>query len=158
MSISSVIHLRQSFSPIARILAAVAGSAIVAITISELWSGIWPPGWHSLFVAPILIGGVTIGSLLLLAAIVGEQTSWVVSDAGITVWRRTILGKRREVVSHRDLVSVDLHENEWDSRPTSFGIVLRTSSGKRLVSPDCASKTEAETLRDRLRTNLGRTP
>lgn len=157
MSRSPEIHLRQSFPPIARILCAVAGSAIIAVVVSELWFGIWPPGWHSLFVGPIFIGGVAIGALLLLAAIVGEQTSWTISDTEIVIRRRTVLGMRRDVVSRRDLVSVDLHENEWDSRPSTFGIVLQRAAGRPLISPDCASKADAQALSDRLRTSIGRT-
>ena len=158
MSSHPELHLSQPFPPIARILGAVAGSAIIAVVVTELWSGIWPPGWHSLIFGPIFVGGVVIGALLLVASVIGEQTTWTVSDTEIVIRRRKTLGARRDIVSLRDLVGVDLHESEWDSRPSTFGVVLRDADGKRLVSPDCASKADAQRLRDRLRANLGTTP
>lgn len=157
MKSSTDVYLNQSFSPSARFLAGAGGTAIIAVVVTELWRGVWPPGWHSLFIGPIIIGGVAIGALLLAAAIVGEQISWTISDTGIAIHRRTILGMRQEIVPLHDLVSVDLREHEWDSRPSTFEIVLQRTSGNRLVSPDCASRAEAEALRDRLRTHLGKT-
>jgi len=151
VSTSAEVRLTQAFSPIARIGAGVGGVAIVAIVIKDLWPGLWPLGWHSLLVAPIVAGGVALGGILLVAALVGDRTTWIVKDATIEIHRRSPWRRRTDIVPINTIAGIELQETEWESRAPSFGIAVDLFDGRRLLSPHCANRDAAEFLRDRLR-------
>jgi len=149
------VRLVRSCSPIARVAFGSLGIAIVVVVLKELWPALRPIGWQSLVVLPIVVGGVAIGSLLLVTAVLGEHTTWVVSDASIEIFRRSAWENRRDVVPMSAIAGVDLNERDWETLTQTFGITIRLANGKRLISPDCASKEEAERLRDKLLARRG---
>ena len=148
------VRLVRSDSPIARVAFGSLGIAIVVV-LKELWPALRPIGWQSLVVLPIVVGGVAIGSLLLVTAALGEHTTWVLKDASIEIFRRSAWENRRDVVSISAIAGIDLNERDWETLTPTFGITIRLANGKRLISPDCASKEEAERLRDRLLARRG---
>lgn len=155
VSTSSEVRLTQAFPPIARIGAGAGGIAIVVVVIKELWPGLWPLGWHSLLVGPIVAGGVAVGGILLVAAVLGDRTTWIVKDATIEIYRQSVWRRRTDVVPIDTIANIELRETEWESRRPSFGIAIDLADGGRRISPDCASKEAAESLLDRLRARRG---
>lgn len=157
VSTSTEVRLTHAFPLIARIGAGVGGIAIVVVVIKELWPGLWPLGWHLFLVAPIAVGGVALGGVLLVAALVGDRTTWIVKDATIEIHRQSPWRRRTEIVPIRTIANIELRETEWESRAPSFGIAVDLIDGRRLVSPDSPNQEAAESLRDRLRARRGTT-
>ena len=158
MPAETTVRLRRDFPPVLRLVLGAIGALVIIVPAMELWPAVWPFGWHSLLLGFILGGAVVIGGLLLVSAIVGEETIWTLNDAALEIQRRTIFGIRRDTLTGGDIAAVNVHEHVWESRPSSFAIAVRLKKGRRLISPDCGDKAAAETLRRNLCRRLGIEP
>jgi hypothetical protein len=158
MPVETTVRLKRDFPSVLRLILGAIGALVISVPAIELWPTLWPLGWHSLLLGFILAGAAAIGGLLLVSAIVGEETVWTLNDAALEIQRRTIFGIRRDTLSGGDIAAVSVHEHEWESRPSSFAIAVRLRTGPRLISPDCKDRAQAEALGDILRERFGVKP
>jgi hypothetical protein len=136
--------IAERFGPLARLAFGGFGLAAAGLVVSDLGPGLWPFGWHSLFFAVIVLGGVSIGATLVFAAIAGEAVTVAVRDGSAVIERHSPFGVRRELLSRGAVFAARAVAHEWDSRADTWRVEITFADGRVLLTPDLASKADAE--------------
>lgn len=138
-----------------RALIGSAGVFCIAITIKELWRGIWPVNALTPFFLIILCGGVFVGSMFVLGAIYSGHTRWTLGTGHIMLDTRNLLGRRSIRVTADDVAGLAIHEHEWDSGPATWSVHVRLTSGEVFDTPDYGKRHMAEMKKAAIAAALG---
>ncbi len=138
-----------------RALIGGAGAFCIAITIKELWRGIWPVNALTPFFLIILSGGVLVGSMFVLGAIYFGHTRWTLGTGHIMLDTRNLLGRRSMRVTASDVAGLAIHEHDWDSGPATWSVRMTLASGEVFATPDYGKRDMAETKKAALAAALG---
>ncbi len=154
---SSELVISQRFGPRLRLVLAVLGLFGCAVVFRDLGSGLWPIGLNSLFIGTILAGGMFVCGFLVLSAFFGECVTVVVRDNFALIERHSPFGVRREILSRGAVTSARAVPNEWDSRADTWRVAIAFADGREMLTPDLASRAEAENAAMLIERWLGQT-
>jgi hypothetical protein len=134
----------QPMGPMLRVVLGAAGLACAYLALRDLFPGVWPFGWHSLFIGTILAGALAVCGTLMVAALFGNSLRMTVRDSGLLVEKSSPFGRLSEELRPGSITALSVAENEWDSGPSTWNIELECADGRVLVTPDFRSKRAAE--------------
>lgn len=100
----------------------------------------WPPRdlFFSLELIPFVIGaGLIAGSLL------DYSLEWRIAPGEVVVLRRSVFRHDQVTLSKAVIASAIVRTHEWDSRPNSYDVEIRTTTGKRLTTPERTTHEDA---------------
>lgn len=140
-----------------RLFLGAAGLVCVALPAWEFRQAFMQPGIYSLFFAAIILGGWIVGGAFIFGALFGEQQAWRFSGGGLHIARRSVFIAKTDTIHGRDVESIEVREIEWDSRPHTFAVVIRTKLGASYESRDVATRDEAAALAAHVRARFGPT-
>lgn len=138
-----------------RALIGGAGAFCIAVTIKELWRGIWPVNALTPFFLLILSGGVLVGTLFVLGAICSGHTRWTLGAGHIMLDTRNLLGRRSIRVTASDVAGLTVHEHDWDSGPATWFVRMTLATGEVFATPDYGKRETAETKKAAIMAALG---
>jgi hypothetical protein len=127
-----------------RVLLGAAGASCAFLAARELVPGVWPIGWHSIFVGALLAGALAVCGTLVIAALFGNAIRMTVSDDGMLVEKSSPFGRRIEQLRPGSVAALSVVENEWDSGSSTWAIEIECADGRVMLTPDFRSKRAAE--------------
>lgn len=139
---SPVIVLTPLFPAMQRaILVAFGGVFILLACLGAADRSGWPP--HDLFMSLELIPFL-IGTALVVSALVDYAIEWRIAPDDVTVLRRSVFTSHTIALTKASVASAVVRTHEWDTRPTSYDVEVRTTDGKRLTTPERTTLADAE--------------
>jgi hypothetical protein len=144
----------QPMGMVLRLLLGAAGTGGAFLAVSELARGVWPFGWHSLFVGAILAGALAVCGTLVLAAVFGSAIRMTVGDSRMVVEKSSPFGRSREELRPGSIAALAVVENEWDSGPSTWRIAIERADGRVMLTPDFRTKPAAEQALERIALQL----
>lgn len=148
------IQLHAPHGPVARLIFAALGAAVIALVLHDLGRALWPVGWWSVFFAVVVFGSCSVGTVFLMASVFGEDVRWTLRAREMRVERQSLFRKRIDIVRPGEVTGTEIKPHEWDSRPDSFSVVIHLRSGRKLDTPDVGSRERAEALEAEIRARL----
>lgn len=130
-----------------RVFLVVCGAFILLVTSAELGRGIWPISLFGLPFLLILLGAFSIGVPMILVGLLAPTARWTVAPRRIDIALANPFRGWRVSVGPGGVASIDVVEDEGDSGPSTFKVVLRTIAGQRYHSRNYGSHEAADRLR-----------
>lgn len=114
------------------------------------------PGWQefSLFmIIPIVVsvGAIAVGSLFLLAGILGMHQTLrfdAASRAVVYACKTAITSLREKHYNFADVVQVKVNVHNWESRPATYGLQVTFADGRKVAVGNFPEKDEAQKYLD----------
>lgn len=142
--------------PIAmRIMLAGAGLFCIVVPAWELRHGFEGFGWWTPFFGFILVGAWSVGLPLLYASVAGEGLRWTFRSHVLTLERISLLRRRTQKLTAKDVDRTEIRRIDWDSRADTFSVVVHLRSGEAIETPDYETESYAEHIRSDIERRLG---
>lgn len=137
-----------------RLFLCAAGLFCVIVPAWEFRHAFLEPSLLTVFFGVIVAGAWSVGGAFIVGALFGEAQVWRLVDGRIYVARRSPFIDKTDTVHGRDVESVSVRQIEWDSRPHTFAVVIRTKAGASYESSDVDTREKAEALAAFVRVKL----
>ena len=151
-----VLSYRRTFPLAIRFLVALVGIIALVLPATELWPGVWPFSWGSLFVGMIILGAAAVGGLAIMAAFRGRTEQLDISEHGV---RQTCSGwphrPVQRVFPQHDVVGIKVRREFSTDDPDSYYVELLAADGSRLRTQDFSLREVAYEERGRIAAKLG---
>lgn len=152
---SQAVVLANGHGSVKRAALAVAGLIAIVVPVWDLWPAFGSLTFFTLFFGIIAAGAAMIGATFLYSAIFGEST-WIAADGAGIVWKRaSCLNRRSGRLDRDDIASVSVRAVDWDSRETSWCVVVTTNDGETWESADFDRREQADALKARFEAAAG---
>jgi hypothetical protein len=137
-----------------RVVLALFGVGVAALTTWELRAALLQPGWWTLFFGVILLGAWIVGGSALWAALMAESVSWRVEPGLISLYRRSPFRQVWEVIRARDIRAIEVAQSTLDPEDGKFHVAIHRKRGRVLRTPEHGTRDDAAATAARLRALL----
>lgn len=149
------LEFEQRFSLTFRLICLAGGLLALVLPAWELRWGWMTLNWFLPVTGVIVLGSMAVGAFFMAAAVAGDDVKWQIANRRLTLYRRSWLRERTELVKPEDVRGTSVEIQTWDSRSDSYRVCLELRNGLRHVTPDFATRPEAEAAEEKIRNLLG---
>ena len=136
----------------------MAGLFALFIAPYELWRGVWPPNFLSLFLGIIMFGGMSVGAAFVWAGLATPSATLIFRQGFLQVERRYLYGMRKSVIRAADFEAVEVQESPSSDGPSCWHAVIRAAGHDPIGSRPLTKREAAEELAEAFRSKLGLKP
>ena len=136
--------------PSSRVLLGGAGLFAIVMPVYDFRRVLLPPSFLSLFFLAIVAGAWVVGGGFLFAAVFGTHQKWRFRDGLLTIDQTSLLRKWQIVISRESIESSGVRENDSDSGPNTYSVVLSLRGGRNVFSHGFATAAAAEAFRQEI--------
>ena len=124
----------------------LAGFGLCFLALATLDALTREAGFHGLrdLFTSLLFVPAGAGIFLIVAAFLDAEDEWQMTPQGISIVRRTAFSRREFVLHRHDVTDASVVEHDWESRPASYTVEMRSAGGLCFRTPEYATRSEAE--------------
>lgn len=145
--------VREHYPVLRRAAFACFGLVFIALGCADvLDDGRWSAGelFGSLAFIP-----VAMGMALIALALFEYQDEWRIGPQGVTVVRRSVFASKTVPLRPGDADKAAIRTHEWESRPITYSIEIKTGKRSLFSTREIASRAEAEALLAAIKSSAG---
>lgn len=149
------LELVESYPTAIRLLWLAAGLFAIVMPLWEFKPWLWRLTWTMPFFAVIVIGAMLVGLVFVAGAVAGPSRHCRFAAGRLRIDSRSWLGRSSEILTGADIASTTIVTNVWDSGPDTYAVALVLKNGRRLETPDRATRSAALALEAEIHRLMG---